>query len=40
MLFELVDKELLSLDQAAEIAEMDFGEALDMLNGWEIAHKQ
>ena len=37
MLFELVDKGTLTLDEAAGIANMTWGEAEDMLRGWQIA---
>lgn len=40
MLFGLVAGKMLTLEQAAEIVNMDYGEALDMLNGWVIAHSQ
>lgn len=38
MLFGLVSGGLLTLEQAAEIVNMDYGEAFDMLNGWKVAH--
>ena len=37
MLFELVDKGRLTIDEAAGIANMTWGEAEDMLRGWQIA---
>ena len=38
MLFGLTAVGKIKIEQAAEIAEMDVGEALDMLEGWKIAH--
>lgn len=38
MLFGLAAGGLLTLEQAARIADMDIFEAEDMLRGWQIAH--
>lgn len=38
MLFGLVAGKMLTLEKATEITNMDYGEALDMLNGWKIVH--
>lgn len=37
MLFELVDQGKITLDEAAQVAKMTWGEAEDMLRGWQIA---
>lgn len=37
MIFELVDKGRLSIDEAAELTGMTWGEAEDMLRGWQLA---
>lgn len=39
MLFGLVDAGKITLDEAAELAGMDWGDAADMLQGWQEAQK-
>ncbi len=39
MLFALVDDGKLTLDEAADIAGMTWGDAVDMLQGWQESQK-
>lgn len=39
MLFALVDDGKLTLDEAADIAGMTWGNAVDMLQGWQESQK-